>query len=1197
MSDDRFGAIAIHPDPAPPSQRSKKPPRPKPGQRSKPDKPGPGLKKTQRWPILAAIPVVLFLLYGAGGFLLGPSLVAGYLSDSLRQMANIGFTAGEARFNPFTMRLQLHDITSDVTGDNGQPGQSSAPEVALFKVDHVAMDLNPGSLLRDGLACNRLDVRGLTISLIRYPDKSYNLHPPAKNGAAHTDPPFFFSLNNISISDSQILFDDRLTGKKHKVEQIKLDLPTLSNTSFAAKEYIRPHFSATINGSPVELSGETAVAGKASEGELTTNLTCNISHLNLPLYFAYLPAPPPVKLTKGVGNGKLRIAFVPDAKTGGRLTIDFQLATTGIELANSEQTLTMAAPAIEISGSLQPLDGGLHLHNLHIMEPQLSAVPARFRQDLGQLLAAPADGREPGKPPPHLAIDSLTVDNGTLQLLTPERQAPVSPPWTSIQVAIKNFNSSRDHNQEPGAFTLSATQEKTNSSLNWQGSFNDGGVPGGHLRLRTFPANTLLNFINLEQPANTSGVADLSGHFTFDPKTGGPGMLTFTEIAAELHDLTLLDRNKAWLAAKTVRIKNAGFKDDDLNLGGIALEGATLTLRRDQLPQLLARFGNGQRPILIHGLDFSGSADLYPPGDKAPPLQLTDLRLRAGDLTTKGNTQRNFEFAAKIHQTGTLKAEGLATLFPLRCQLALVLAAINGEQAAPWLPDAPLFRHGRAIIDGQGTFRYPEPSFTGALRLGSVLFRGDDKDSGLSAAGAELNNVTIKTRPTRVGMDELILDTPHFSWQQEATGPGPAQRIGFFLRKLLAPPPVNGRQQENGGPDIPLIKTIRLENGTINYSDQRLNPPWTPAISALKGTITNPHDKTQPAATFEITGQLDTAPFTLSGSADFLNSQDTVTARFELSGLPLSSLAAQIAPLLDINPRSGGVNLSLTHTRRNGEEQGEAQLLCVAPRPGSVQSATALPLALLTDEKEQLKFPAPITKDSDQPLFNQAVTAFKTLLVKAEISPLLLTGAEFIDLQEKRQVPFAPGRSALTGAAAGKDGDDTNEAKTLRRFADLLKARPHLGLVFTGMADPVQDREAIQQELEEKEKKRTAQQNEARLQEWRKRQKLKQQAPPQAPQVSVSGKIIEEDIPPQEAPPAILAPAPVVVTDAALHDLAQDRVLHVYDHCTANLGIASNRITLREKTMLSAPGTTGNQVLIELRAIYEDKTASPAVTK
>ncbi len=101
-----------------------------------------------------------------------------------------------------------------------------------------------------------------------------------------------------------------------------------------------------------------------------------------------------------------------------------------------------------------------------------------------------------------------------------------------------------------------------------------------------------------------------------------------------------------------------------------------------------------------------------------------------------------------------------------------------------------------------------------------------------------------------------------------------------------------------------------------------------------------------------------------------------------------------------------------------------------------------------------------------------------------------------------------------------------------------------------------------------------------------KKQKLKQQIPPKAPQVSTSGKIIEEDIPPQEAPPAILAPEPVNVTETMLHDLAQERVLHVYDYCTANLGIASQRITIQEKTVLSDSGSTGHQVVIELRAIY-----------
>jgi hypothetical protein len=53
-----------------------------------------------------------------------------------------------------------------------------------------------------------------------------------------------------------------------------------------------------------------------------------------------------------------------------------------------------------------------------------------------------------------------------------------------------------------------------------------------------------------------------------------------------------------------------------------------------------------------------------------------------------------------------------------------------------------------------------------------------------------------------------------------------------------------------------------------------------------------------------------------------------------------------------------------------------------------------------------------------------------------------------------------------------------------------------------------------------------------------------------------------------------------------LYDLAQERALQVYDFCTTDLGIASERISLHEKSQLSTPETAGNLVKIGLKPLF-----------
>ncbi|MBU4326846.1 MAG: DUF748 domain-containing protein [Proteobacteria bacterium] len=1180
-----FGTISINHEPDAPTQRSR---RQKPGRRSKPKKSAPNQTKSKRWLFLFIIPVFLISAYGAGGFFFGPSLLTGYLSNSLQQSTNLGLTTGEARFNPFTLQLQLRNVA---TTDSSQ---SPDPEAALLKIDHLLIDLNLTALLRNGIACNRLEIQGLTLSLIRHPDKSYNL----PNLVSETNPetekehlslsrlPLLFSLNNITISDSSILFDDRLTGKKHSVEQIKLDLPTLSNYSFAAKEYIRPHFSAVINGSPLELTGEAALPGENGQNGLKTNLACKVQNLDLPLYFAYLPKTLPLILSQGKGNGKIQISFIPEGKKGGHLSLAFQLTTTEIVLGNTEQTLSLTAPTMEIKGSMQPLTGGLHIQNLHILQPQFSANQAHFEQDMSQLFPASTDSQEATGQENQLDIDSLIVEDGTLQLDNKKQKDSASPPWKSIELNVKNFQLVPDQTRDKGTFTLSSKQEKTEASITWQGSFDSKGIPGGALQLSNIEAATLLSFIDPGQAAEASGSANLHGHFRFDPTARNSAMATLIDASTEIHDLNLLDRKKVWLSAKTTQIKGTKFKEEDLDFGTITIKDGSLTLQQDNLPQLLQDLGDKNKAILIQGLDFSGNATLHPQKEKAPALQLTELTIKASNLTARSNSQNNFELAARINQTGMLKAQGLATLSPLRTSLSLVFAAINSEQIAPWLPDVPLFQQSRATVNGQGTYRYPESSFNGKVQLDSALIRDSEKSSGLAVNKAELNDVTIKGRPLRIGLNELILDGPKLTWQQDSGGAEPYAQIGSFLRSLVSQPQNNSGQQQDGNVSaLPAIQKLIIKNGIINHVDQRLNPPWSSEISEIKGQINNLHEKADSGASFDFSGLTDSTPFTLSGSADFLTSQNNFTTKLDIKGFPLLPLSAQITPLLDLNPQSGSFDLTFNHNRQNGEEQGEAILLFSTLRPDSTQSDTALPLALLADSQDQIKMVLPLARNSAQPLFNQIIATFKTLMVKAEVAPLLLTGAEFADLQEKQHLLFPPGLSELdikgTREAQGWP-NGVNAQDTLQRFAALLAAHPHLGLTLTGMADPIHDRNAILKKLEEKEEKRVALENEQRLQKWRNRQKQKLQP---APPVPVPGKILEQDIPKQEPPPAPLAPEPITVSDTVLQDLAQERALQVYDFCTTDLGIASQRITLQEKASLAPPETPGHQVQIEFKYV------------
>ncbi|MEN8190858.1 MAG: DUF748 domain-containing protein, partial [Thermodesulfobacteriota bacterium] len=366
---DRFGTISISPAPQKQEQETSPPEVRKPDRRKKPRR-RPVTKKPDRKqsPLVIFILVLITLcfgLYAGFGFYLVPVLIKKFGPARFEETVDLSLTLDRVTFNPLNFTLFLEDFT--INSKNSRPD-----DPALLKVGSLYADLDLGSLLRNGLVCHKVEISEPEIQIIRYPDKRYNLptrqqQDNVPNGAEIIEfakLPFLFSLNNITVDNGKLLFDDRLNNKHHSAHDLRLALPVLSNFSYRAKEYIRPHFSAVINGSPFEMSGEAAFGHEAESGGLATKLTCDIHNLDLPLYLDYLPKSFPLRIDKGKGNGKLQLSFTPDTKQNKRLTISFQLSLSDARLNAKETEMVLTVPKAKFEGQLTPVSRDFRLSSV-----------------------------------------------------------------------------------------------------------------------------------------------------------------------------------------------------------------------------------------------------------------------------------------------------------------------------------------------------------------------------------------------------------------------------------------------------------------------------------------------------------------------------------------------------------------------------------------------------------------------------------------------------------------------------------------------------------------------------------------------------------------------------------------------------------------------------------------------------------------
>jgi hypothetical protein len=1147
---DHYGSIAIKANP--PNAAAPKPE----GDAPKPSSPKRKQAQPKNKKVLFFSLLTFFLI--AGYFLIGiyviPRVIQKYLPQFLLTHAGLVLTIDDVQLNPINFQLSLQGITAKISPTPHRPQQVDS----LFTIKLLFIDLDLTSLIRNTFACDQLRMDGLQLNLIHYPDTSYNLPVLSKLSESSEQAeimnfaslPFLFSLNNIAINDGRIQLEDQLAGKTHIIDDIQLAIPTLSNFSFQSQNYIKPHFSATINGSPIQLSGE---AVQLTDGQgFQTKLSCSIQSLDLAPYFSYLPKSFPLILRKGRADTTLQVNFAPDKKKGNRLHIDIMLDATDVELDARESLLQVTIPAIKIDAAIYPLGKAFHLKDIIAKRPHLKGSHEQISRALQKLFLPTR--RNSGLF--DITIDRFLSDQGQISLIEDQGENPGTShsQWNDIQIRIKDFNAAK----ASGTINVSGEYKESAGSFSWQGKVKAPGRIRGKLLLNEFPAAALLHDFSPLPHKLVKGTATFSGDLAFHATADGTLVQSLDSSILQLNGLQLVHGKAPWLTADSVRFTSLSMVDNRYNLGDIFLKGAILSINSHDLPPLFSKLFSEAGHPLIQGIDFAGKLQIPKRDSSKKLLTVSQVSFQVNRLDKPASTE-NFSFSGRLGDTGILKAKGILNLSPFTIESKLAFSQLPTKSFSSFFVKWPLLAHSQAMIHGKGIYRYPSPSFQGDLRISAARIQKRWKAPLLTWESAELNQVSCLFAPFSLQAKSLFITDPQFQWQLGSSSPFEQIRTG--LQNLL---------QDNGdqGTVFPFeIKTVSLQNGSIQLTDNRLSPPWNQTINSLEGTL-QPLDTTGDSpSTFSFKGTLAEAPFSLTGSSALFDSKSLSQAQLTLSGLPLLSFSKQLEPS-PLMPGDASVDLNLTlsdNGRENGSFSGSSKLHIKNLYAKPAQSDTALALAFLSNTKDTLTIELPVA-DSSHAIFSGAVTSLETSAIKASYTPLLLDSS-FKDIQEQSRVLFQPGSYLLN-----------SEAKhILSRYAKLLKDHPRLHLSVTGMADTDSDRAILLQKKEDQEQQRVDTINRIALAEYKKRQQVA------APLPSDQG-ITEENIPKKELmgyQPVL--PRTLEVEDKVLLSLAEERRLMVYDSLSHSLNISPKRIIQKTESILSKHGSA-NAVYIGISA-------------
>ncbi|MEL7558460.1 DUF748 domain-containing protein [Stutzerimonas chloritidismutans] len=582
--------------------------------------------------------------------------------------------------------------------------------------------------------------------------------------------------------------------------------------------------------------------------------------------------------------------------------------------------------------------------------------------------------------------------------------------------------------------------------------------------------------------------------------------------------------------------------------------------------------------------------------DKTPEpnadLEVGPLDLDVRNFDSRGTSPMDLKLKTEVGKQGSLLTEGKLTLTPMQGSFDVTLAGIDLRLAQPYLsPFVHLeLRSGLLASQLAVELKGIEPlafhiggsaEVTQLHTLDTIQDRDLVKWQSLQVSGLDYSY------PNALQIDKLDLNQPYARF---IINPDLTTNINDLLvDKPAATPSQNATTpQESASPDEPFalrIGGIQIADGSANFADLSLRPPFITAIQDLGGSIGTLDNRQHNAASVDIQGKVDRyAPVSIEGSLtpfEPLQSLDIIT-RFKQ--VELTTLSPYSAKFAGYRIRKGRLNLDLHYRIQQGQLNAENEVVLEELELGekvdseqAVDLPVRLAVALLKDSSGTIALKIPVQGDLKNPQFDVVPIIWQTLrnlVVKASKSPFkFLGGLVGGDQTDLSQILFPPGSSEL----------DNTARSNLDTLASALRQRPVLRLEIEGMSTPAVDGPLLAEQWLEREYQQTwykvlqrrgdtvpadpsmleiSEDEKAAMLEGIYRSRLQQQPP-------TEWQSLDEDTRARQLRQAILSSRES--STALLRRLSRARAASIKDYLVDNTGLAADRVFLLDTGIAQTP--------------------------
>lgn len=350
-----------------------------------------------------------------------PVWLKGFIQEQGRAELGREVRVQAVSFRPWSLELEI-------TGFQVAGATPESP--ALLDVARLYVDAEVQSLFRLAPVLDALVVERPVLRLQHWGDGRYDIDDllarwaqrPKEDGSAS------FGLFNLALTDGELVFDDVPAGSVHRVRELSVAVPFLSNLPTQREVYTEPRIAFELNGSrfDTQLSTLPFADTRATRAQL------HVPDLDLSPYLPYWPQNMRWRPLQAQVQADLSVAFEqlqqrPVVQLSGRVALhNLKIARTAKGSAG-EPLLSWEALSV-VLGTSEPLARRVHVEKLSLNAPELHlARAANGRLNLSDLLpAASADEADPAPAPPwDVKLDGFELTAGALHW----RDAALSPAW------------------------------------------------------------------------------------------------------------------------------------------------------------------------------------------------------------------------------------------------------------------------------------------------------------------------------------------------------------------------------------------------------------------------------------------------------------------------------------------------------------------------------------------------------------------------------------------------------------------------------------------------------------------------------------------------------------------------------------------------------------------------------------------------